>query len=394
MTEAEQESFSLPCMFRGEPTGETVECGCSLKERPAFYCKHELVELDKCLIRIGGRARQKLKNKLFAECSACEHRMTGTAVEAARKKQRAEPPADTPRAPIGVRPGDVYRTEQKRQMELAAQESVIVPGQEIVVDCNKHGYGDAVTMAWIAEGSKNGPVYCRLHATGSRKVLLKALGQEVVQATDDMKTTFLAYSHELGQRGAGSRVIQRGRFLGIPTMPVRPTCTIPHRDTEWAKQAIPDKTVLLFPNTMHGAREWPTMYWIELYHQLQRVGLNPLVMMGKRDGRYDGMNSLSALPWPKTMAAMLQSYMVVGNDSGPMHVAGTLDVKTVALLGPTTSAVHNWMPSVVGLSALPTDIDCVGCYFHAPHREHCEWGCVALSHLLPERVLEVVLGHL
>jgi hypothetical protein len=133
MTEAEQESYSLPCMFRGDPTGEVVECGCSLKESPAFYCKHELVQLDKCLIRIGGRARQRLKDKVFAECSACEHRMTGSPAEPARRKQRFEADPNAPRAKMQPRPGDVYRKAQLESMERAYEERLAIAAEEAVV---------------------------------------------------------------------------------------------------------------------------------------------------------------------------------------------------------------------------------------------------------------------
>jgi len=47
------------------------------------------------------------------------------------------------------------------------------------------------------------------------------------------------------------------------------------------------------------------------------------------------------LDWSQLSGIIKNSYFVVGNDSGPSHIASCLNVKGLALFGPSTSAVRS-----------------------------------------------------
>jgi len=63
-------------------------------------------------------------------------------------------------------------------------------------------------------------------------------------------------------------------------------------------------------------------------------------------------SSLSAL-----QEALVRARLVVGNDCGPMHLAGMLGLPGLVLFGPTSA--RQWGP--VGLDTLSLDIPCRPC---------------------------------
>jgi ADP-heptose:LPS heptosyltransferase len=82
--------------------------------------------------------------------------------------------------------------------------------------------------------------------------------------------------------------------------------------------------------------------------------------------------------------------LVVGNDSGPAHLAGTLGTPTLALMGPTRAAcVFGHIPEVTPL-AVSLEPACAGCHFGRPFRAACDQGCQALYALTPAAVLKEV----
>jgi len=263
------------------------------------------------------------------------------------------------------------------------------PNDPVVVNCNLHGAGDAVLMAWVAQGAGG---KLRLYATGAKRALLEAFGQDVLSSSEGSTDTFEAYAVETKARGTKVRVQQRGAFLGITTPPVRPTYRLrPEEGLEFAK-SLGERPTMLYPGCDDGTREWPPFYWLELYEMLDAAGMNPHVFCRDPDLRYSTLpNYHEGLTWSENMHAMLAARVVVGNDSGPMHVAGTMDVPTIAMLGPTTISMCCHMPSVVPLAASAEEISCVGCWHQAPEfRPACRYGCAALGHILPPTVFETI----
>jgi len=259
----------------------------------------------------------------------------------------------------------------------------------IVLNSQKHGFGDACVMAWWSEGSKDAAIKLFHYATGPKKVFLEMLDQPVLDRQPRMVDTFRAYSQELRQRGDPPRIEQRGRYLGLQCKPKRPSHNLTSDELAVGRREHGGE-VLLWPNTDYGSREWPSFYWIELAERLTDSGMRVRVCGGSPDNRYSQFPGMWKRGWRYNAAAMLAARAVVGNDSGPAHLSGTLDVPTVVLLGPTTSSVFIQYPSVKCLSTDPAVLSCSGCYFHAPFAKSCEIGCAALAHLKPEDVFSEI----
>ncbi len=110
------EPYPLPCKHRGEPTGEYVNCGCSLQQQPAHFCHSTDVPQDRCLLRIGARAKRGVRES-HAECSTCDWRFDDRPVAIARQKQRVMNIDKEKTVPINPRPGDASREEQRKILE-------------------------------------------------------------------------------------------------------------------------------------------------------------------------------------------------------------------------------------------------------------------------------------
>jgi heptosyltransferase-1 len=103
---------------------------------------------------------------------------------------------------------------------------------------------------------------------------------------------------------------------------------------------------ILNPGAGWGAKQWSPARYGELAAQLAARGLRPVINYGPGEedlareavsasgGRAAALfSSLSEL-----MALARRSRLFIGGDTGPMHLAALLGVKTVALFGPTDPA--------------------------------------------------------
>jgi hypothetical protein len=303
----------------------------------------------------------------------------------------------------------------------------------ITLDADVHGFGDAALTAWISEGSRLAPVRLIHRATGHKADFLRMLGQEVDESADPATcvTTFHAYGeYECRQeRGRVPRVLSRARVIGIDVdafPPRRPgPVQIANEHHEWAAKSrretlagqvklfdgnppisgIPivenpdrspfDRLVVLFPRTCYVSREWPPPYWNELAWRLVReLGVGVIVNLPDDDSRYEQVPAfVYGQQWERIAALMLQADLVIGNDSGPVNLAGTLGVRSLALMGPTRPEIFSHMPEVETLAVGPDGTDgypCVGCHFGRPYRAACDSGCQALYRLTPDAVFDRV----
>jgi hypothetical protein len=215
------------------------------------------------------------------------------------------------------------------------------PDGELVVNCDKHGLGDALIMAWIAEGAE-GKVLLR--ANGVKRELLELFGQRVVPEGGASQSPMVSAEFRASYP---ARLPFRSAFLGIEGPPQRPKAKVSASARAWASQCISPETVILCPQSNHKIRERPMGLWVDLCEQLKSQVI-PFLIVG-RDPRfelssYPGVYSLS--PMERTVALFQQCRAVIGIDSFPVNLSGTLDVPTIALLTITNPNVFEHTPSV------------------------------------------------
>lgn len=264
------------------------------------------------------------------------------------------------------------------------------------------GIGDMVSLAWIAEGTRGSPDPITFYARGANRTVLQLLGQEVTdQPEGDGSGIELspAYTTELAEGGARLRLDYIRDLLGIDAPPKRPPVRIPPDALEWArqnKQGLGDNDlVLLFPQTAWKTRAWPAAYWVELAWWLNARNVAVVIMMADEDKQFTNTpRFMWGFDFFHVAAMMSVAKMVVGSDSGPVHLAGTIGVSTMALCGPTRAdCVFGHVPEVIGVTCDETPF-CAGCHFQPPFRAACDQGCQALFALKPHRVLGRIFSEL
>ena len=120
-------------------------------------------------------------------------------------------------------------------------------------------------------------------------------------------------------------------------------------------------TVLLFPGAGHPLRCWPLDRFHKLADWLSRQGLNPCFILGPaemdRGIRVQDFEHCVFWDLEALQTKLLQARMVVGNDTGPLHLAGYLGIPVVSLFGPSSPA--QWAP--LGAKVITLDKACSPC---------------------------------
>ena len=266
---------------------------------------------------------------------------------------------------------------------------------------NYRGMGDMILLAWLAEAARGSAEPISFYASHKRHYnLLKMLGQDV---TNDptRPSVFLGngyYVAEIKERGARMRVDYVREDLGIKTGYKRPRVQLATEDLDWARhtrrQIGGEPLVLLFPQTDFFMRAWPAVYWIELSWLLKDRGIPVAVLLRDEDSLYT--NNVPSLfvgcSLMKVAALMRMAAMVVGNDSGPAHLAGTIGVPVLALVGSSRPfCAFGHIPDVIPLSSGEPP-GCAGCQYGPPYRAACDLACQSLYSLWPRVVLKRILS--
>jgi hypothetical protein len=109
--------------------------------------------------------------------------------------------------------------------------------------------------------------------------------------------------------------------------PAKPKLAIPDAAISWAAEDCDPETIILAPFASVANRTWPMHHWLQLEDLLLAQGRNLLVIDGPGDGkRSRDFKSMRywGLPPARTAALIKRAKFLIGNDSGPAHLAGVL----------------------------------------------------------------------
>jgi heptosyltransferase-1 len=168
--------------------------------------------------------------------------------------------------------------------------------------------------------------------------------------------------------------------------------------TATAKKAgldIAEPYVLLAPGANWPNKRWPPPFFAALADKLRQDGLIPVVSGGPGDAALAAEITAVAATPPvdltgktslKQLAHIIKNARVlVGGDTGPMHLAAALATPVVALHGPTDTIRNG--PYGGGHKALVTAHGCAGCW-----RRACPKGLDCLAGITVEEVYDAVGG--
>ena len=116
---------------------------------------------------------------------------------------------------------------------------------------------------------------------------------------------------------------------------------------EWAEETARARPLcVLAVSAGWGAKQWPAERFGELARALRAMDYRVLVNAGRRDDAVaarvveasDGAAELAVCNVAGLIGLMRKTSLLVGGDSGPTHLAASLEVPLVALYGPTDPA--------------------------------------------------------
>ena len=126
-----------------------------------------------------------------------------------------------------------------------------------------------------------------------------------------------------------------------PTLPLDPAAE------RWAEQELArrgtKRFALLHPGAGWGAKRWPAARYGEVAHALAGRGITPLVNHGPDEQalaqevtRASGGSAAAVeCSISELIALTRRAKLVIGGDTGPLHLAAALEIPIVALFGPT-----------------------------------------------------------
>lgn len=206
----------------------------------------------------------------------------------------------------------------------------------------------ARVVAWVQQTPDN--VAANLTALGARGVQI-ADAKPLPSATEHMALTLLGALRPLGIR------VPRTLDALIARLPA---LTIPPNDEEMAASiwrhlglAGEKPVVALHPGSGGASKRWPAEAWAELIGHMSDRSTLPVLIEGPQDAdavaeigaKVRGMERLAVareMTVGATLALLRRCKAYVGNDSGVSHLAALGGVPTLALFGPTDTAI--WEP--------------------------------------------------
>jgi ADP-heptose:LPS heptosyltransferase len=178
-------------------------------------------------------------------------------------------------------------------------------------------------------------------------------------------------------RHAVDRNLAIAEFLGLGNSPVEFVFPTDENDRRFVERLVPRdlRFAVLLPTTNWETKRWPVESFASLVKPLMdRFGLQS-VLAGGADAvgladEMPGVINLAGKTNLRQLVALLErAELVIGPDTGPMHIAAALNRPLVTMFGPTDpleTGPYGRMDAVVRL-----DIPCRGCYSRTCSHQSC-----------------------
>lgn len=194
------------------------------------------------------------------------------------------------------------------------------------------------------------------------------------------------------------------RALGLPTPVSQPRVYVPEQALQGVMSWMTasgivhgDRLIGLNPGGGWSVKRWPTDRFAVLADRLvTEYGARIVLFWGPGEEALaeDIIRQMKHLPLCipavslSEMAAFLkQLFLLVSNDSGPMHIAAALGVPTIGLFGPTNPFLQGpYGPS--GRTVREESVACLGC-----NQVTCAIGNICMTGLAPETVMAAVVSY-
>ncbi|MCY4438283.1 MAG: glycosyltransferase family 9 protein [Chloroflexi bacterium] len=189
---------------------------------------------------------------------------------------------------------------------------------------------------------------------------------------------------------------------GAATTPDRMEAWVSAADRAWAEGTLATDGNALWVACGHGARNgyakiWPRRHWVGLIDQLQKTGYRAVLVGGPEEVEEAAAIAHACESAPLVLtgkttlgqlaAVLAQVTLMVGSDSGPLHLAVALGTSVVGLYGATSPVRYGPFGQPDAVRRHP--IFCSPCYRpETGQPATCRYGTVeCMEELEPEQVL-------
>ena len=189
---------------------------------------------------------------------------------------------------------------------------------------------------------------------------------------------------------------------GAATTPDHMEAWVSAADRAWAEETLATDGNALWVACGHGARNgyakiWPRRHWIGLIDQLQQAGYRAVLVGGPGEAGEAAAIAHACERTPLVLtgkttlgqlaAVLTESTLMIGSDSGPLHLAVALGTRVVGLYGATSPVRYGPFGQPDAVRRHP--IFCSPCYRpETGQPATCRYGTVeCMEELDPEQVL-------
>ncbi|MDO3379584.1 glycosyltransferase family 9 protein [Geoalkalibacter halelectricus] len=188
---------------------------------------------------------------------------------------------------------------------------------------------------------------------------------------------------------------------GIQTSTPRPVLQIPQENLERAAQMLkqhglsPQGFAALIPGCQAAGhlKRWGTENYVALARKLHEATLEKIVLVGGKDEIKDCAEIEAACgDWVVNLCGKTeifdlvpifeQAKVIIGNDTGPTHLASCTERPIVVICGPTDP--RRVKPAGDNVRAIQADLPCINCYQKECDHHSC------MKAITPEMVFEMV----
>src|SRR5215475_12853083 len=222
------------------------------------------------------------------------------------------------------------------------------------------GLGDLVVFAWLGQGMRHAGQEVEFWTeTDWRRDFMRMWGMKVTNDPTGKIVTHEGYETAVKLNTHHNYLEWIAEKVGITVPPAKPFLNIPPFDREQGRLAAGD--VLIFPESVPIVRRWPANYFVELAFYLKRAGYKVRIVTQERDHRFMYFPVIYGKSLQFVSAAIQMSRLVIGNDSGPAHLAGTIGTPTIAIQGSTQERIYGYLNGAV-TSFRKKLLPCAGCH--------------------------------
>jgi ADP-heptose:LPS heptosyltransferase len=165
----------------------------------------------------------------------------------------------------------------------------------------------------------------------------------------------------------------------VPRLLLRPASTVWANRYWVANDLENERVVALVPSSNMAIKRWPIREWLKLDADLREMGVRTMLFCDKPESpqaqafRDAGSSALQVYTSLDNVASLLTLCdLVVGVDTGLLHMAGALDVPWVGLFGPTNPEVTGPYRQAGGIGLVAPfekPATCGGCWKHFKYED-------------------------